>query len=82
MENASIQQEMVTEQPVKNTGTFRAAYERLNEREQKEVRTAFCQRYQISESAFRARVGGFTRVSDTELAWMEEKVATYFPQKR
>ncbi len=81
MENANAVQETADERLPKNTGAFRAAYERLNSGEQKEVRTGFCQRYQVSEPAFRARISGYTRVSDTELVWMEKKVATYFPDQ-
>ncbi|WP_460952959.1 hypothetical protein [Spirosoma litoris] len=82
MSNESITQETTGERLLKNTGAFRAEYERLNRGEQKQVQVAFCTRYNVAPVAFRARLAGTTRTSDTELAWMEEEVAKYFPVKQ
>ncbi|QDK80879.1 hypothetical protein EXU85_20590 [Spirosoma sp. KCTC 42546] len=78
MENATTSQGVTNEGFAKNTQAFKYEYGRLNSAEQKEVQRAFCKRYGVSPEAFRARCGGFTRVSDTELAWFEKRVATYF----
>ena len=79
MQHTSVVQDQMTEQPLDNTGAFRTAYGRLNGGEKKEVQEAFCSRYKVTASAFRMRMAGHTRVSDTELAWMKDRVATYFP---
>ncbi|UFH52518.1 hypothetical protein [Spirosoma sp. KNUC1025] len=79
MSNAIIAQGLVTEGRLKNTQAFRDEYRRLNSGEQMEVQKAFCQHYGISSPAFRARLSGDTRVSDSELVWFKKRVATYFP---
>ncbi|GAB3881468.1 hypothetical protein [Spirosoma agri] len=79
MSNAFITQENPVETVANNTQAFRRAYKRLNSGEQKDEQKAFCRHYSISPPAFRARLSGSTRVSDSELAWFEKRVATYFP---
>lgn len=79
MSNATITQESSVETGVNNTQAFRHAYKRLNSEERKAEQNAFCRHYRISASAFRARMNGGTKVSDTELAWFQKRVQTYFP---
>lgn len=79
MSNAITTQEIANEGLAKNTQAFRYEYGRLNSGEQMDEQKAFCRHYGISASAFRARLSGATRMSDTELAWFKKRVATYFP---
>lgn len=81
MSNAITTQAIANEGLAKNTQAFRHAYGRLNSVEQAEIQKSFCRQYNISAPAFRARLSGATRVSDTELAWFETRVQTYFPAK-
>lgn len=81
MVNAATVQEVGDEKLPANTQAFRFEYGRLNSSEQREVQNAFCERYNVSHSAFRSRLSGdSTRVSETELAWMRVEVAKYFPR--
>ncbi|MFD2936279.1 hypothetical protein [Spirosoma flavum] len=78
MTNATITQESVSERLVKNTQAFRAAYERLNYKQQQKEQKVFCNQYDIAPVSFRARLSGATRVADTELAFLEKRVNAYF----
>lgn len=79
MENAIITQEAQSETLPKNTQAFKLAYGRLNYKEQQKEQKMLQNIYGITPVAFRARLAGSTRVSDTELAFLEKRVETYFP---
>ncbi|MGF7218650.1 hypothetical protein GGR92_004829 [Spirosoma lacussanchae] len=78
MSNTITEQGNALEALEENTQAFRRAYKRLNPGERKDEQRAFCRQYRISPVAFRARLSGNTRVSDTELAWLEKRVNSYF----
>lgn len=74
----SVSQQVITERSKKTDNPFKSEYKRLNKEERNSVKTSFCSRYKLSDSAFRSRLCGTTQYSESELAYLKNLVGSFF----